>query len=338
MPGYISEIDYEGGAAANFIEIAVPKGTDTSGYSILIYKPGGTIQRSYSLGSSVQTVDQKDVYLLDNNDTGWKDLKANEAVALVDGDGNVLQFISFEGNTVTASEGAADGMTSTSIGTIPNGSSSLETFDEGSSYSTQANPNPGAIPCFAAGTLIETPGGWRGVETLRPGDRVRTLDHRAQRVIRVFRSVVSLQETAGEDRTPVLIRPGALGPGRPARDLVVSPQHRILVGGQGQLEDRFPAEHLVPAKALTVLPGIRRANGKHSVTWIHLLCETHEVLSAAGAWTESLLMVPMVLNRMTRLQRRGLRGSIASARPARPLLGVGEARRWLKDPRKAVAA
>ncbi len=36
MPGYISEITYEGPNSADFIEISVPAGTDVSGYSVAI--------------------------------------------------------------------------------------------------------------------------------------------------------------------------------------------------------------------------------------------------------------------------------------------------------------
>jgi len=43
-----------------------------------------------------------------------------------------------------------------------------------------------------------------------------------------------------EDEHPILIAANALGEGLPAQDLIVSPQHRIFVGGHRQLEQYFP--------------------------------------------------------------------------------------------------
>nr|WP_245820587.1 Hint domain-containing protein [Flavimaricola marinus] len=37
---------------------------------------------------------------------------------------------------------------------------------------------------------------------------------------------------------------------------MVSPQHRILVGGNRELQDSFESEAFAPAKSLTSLPGI----------------------------------------------------------------------------------
>ena len=116
-------------------------------------------------------------------------------------------------------------------------------------------------PCYAPGTLIDTPEGPRAVETLQPGDLVNTLDHGAQ-PIRWTRSGEHPLENLEVEDKPVLIGAGALGNGRPAQDLIVSPQHRIFVGGRGQLGGWFKTENFVPAKSLTVLQGIRHMKGK----------------------------------------------------------------------------
>lgn len=89
--------------------------------------------------------------------------------------------------------------------------------------------------CFAAGTMIATPDGPRCVETLHSGYLVSTLDH-GDVPIRWVRHDCQPLENAKDDARPVLISAGALGAGKPAKDLIVSPQHRVLVGGQGQLE------------------------------------------------------------------------------------------------------
>ena len=165
---------------------------------------------------------------------GFPGLSPNQAVALVDDVGTVLQYSSFDGNVVTATEGPADGLTSAEIGTGGIGES-LQSDDDGASYYVPGSPNPGTIPCYAPGTMIDTPDGPHGVETLRPGDLVSTLDHGPQ-PIKWVRDGTEPLNGAPDHSRPVLIQVAALGPGRPLRDLIVSPQHRILVGALGQLD------------------------------------------------------------------------------------------------------
>ncbi|KIN72407.1 Type I secretion target repeat protein [Sulfitobacter guttiformis KCTC 32187] len=59
----------------------------------------------------------------------------------------------------------------------------------------------------------------------------------------------------------MLISVGALGHGHPAQDLIVSPQHRIFVGGGGQLLGHLKTGAFVTAKTLTSLHGIRHMKG-----------------------------------------------------------------------------
>ena len=90
---------------------------------------------------------------------------------------------------------------------------------------------------------------------MKPGDLVTTLDHGVQKILWVRQAPQSLDAVRADDK-PILISEGALGPDRRSQDLVVSPQHRILVGN-GQLSNLFTKEAFVHAKALTELPGIR---------------------------------------------------------------------------------
>jgi hypothetical protein len=336
MPGYISEVDYDGGANSNFIEIAIPKGTDTSSYTVVIYSKNGTIIETFSLGPIINTMGQHDVYLIDSSTPNWIDLHNNEAVALVDDSNNVLQFIAFK-DPVTAVEGPANGMSATQIGEHSGSNQSLVTSNRGASYSPTPTSDPGTIPCYAPGTLIDTPQGPRPVETLGPGDLVLTHDHGAQPV-RWVRSGDQALDSLPQDGRPVLIRAGALGPGLPNADLIVSPQHRILVGGHGQLQPLADRECFVPAKALTGLPGIRFMRGKRRITWVHFACDRHHVVTANGCRSESLLLGPMVLNAMNQHDRHALMrafGAIPAGRalngaPVRPCLGVSEVARRLR--------
>lgn len=155
------------------------------------------------------------------------------------------------------------------------------------------------LACYAEGTLIDTPNGVVAIETLSAGDLVLTKDNSVQK-IRWVRQHHQMLESVSSDEKPVLIQKGALGGGRPTQNLIVSPQHRILVGGSGQLDAFFPTECFVPAKALVGLPRIRHMAGKQKVLWCHFACDKHEVINANGCLSETMLLGPMVLKALSR--------------------------------------
>jgi hypothetical protein len=85
---------------------------------------------------------------------------------------------------------------------------------------------------------------------------------------------------------PVRIAKGALGNGLPEADMLVSPNHRMLLTWK-QAELLFDErEVLVSAKHMTAIPGITRV-AVDAVSYIHMLFDHHEVILANGAWTES---------------------------------------------------
>lgn len=144
------------------------------------------------------------------------------------------------------------------------------------------------LVCFTAGTLIDTPDGPRRAEELRPGDLVSTLDRGPQRVRWVGRRTVSRQEMRRDPRLrPVEIAAGAFGPDQPARDLAVSRQHRILRSGWDCELYFAEPEVLVPAHKLVNGRTVRLADPDGAVTYVHFLCDRHEIVLAEGLATES---------------------------------------------------
>jgi len=143
------------------------------------------------------------------------------------------------------------------------------------------------VPCFTPGTLIDTSRGPVPVERLVVGDRVLTRDHGFQPLRWVGRKDVDVYEMdAKPEFRPVLIDADALGPGLPARAMRVSPQHRILMCGP-EAEMLFGNhEVLVPALHLVGQPGILR-EAAPTVTYIHVMCDRHEILRGDGVWSES---------------------------------------------------
>ena len=150
--------------------------------------------------------------------------------------------------------------------------------------------------CFAAGTLIKTEQGETPVEHLAVGMHVETLDAGYQKVLWIGSQRLSqAQLQVNPELLPVRIRAGALGCGQPERDLVVSPQHRILV--RSTIAERMfgVSEVLVAAKHLTKINGIEVVQGLQEVVYWHFLCGEHQVVFSNGAATESLYTGPEAL-------------------------------------------
>ena len=135
------------------------------------------------------------------------------------------------------------------------------------------------IPCFVSGTRIKTTAGEVAVDNLEVGQLVQTMDHGLQPI----RWIGSAKRAAVGDLAPIRIRKGALGNDR---DLWVSPQHRMLMSGP-QTEMMFgESEVLATAKSLLNDHTITRVEGGE-VEYFHILFDSHEIVYAEGAPSES---------------------------------------------------
>ncbi len=143
------------------------------------------------------------------------------------------------------------------------------------------------IICFTPGTRIATKRGEVAVENLRAGDMVFTRDNGIQPLRWVGQRALSDRDLAQfPEFQPVFIRHGALGKGLPERDMLVSPNHRMLLNSdlaEVMFEER---EVLVAAKHLTGLDGVDQIRASN-VTYLHLMFDQHEIILADGGWTES---------------------------------------------------
>lgn len=197
--------------------------------------------------------------------------------------------------------------------------------------------------CFAAGTLILTADGPRPVETLRAGDLVLTRDAGLQPILWAGgRHLGAAELDLAPNHRPIRIKAGALGPSQPARALVVSPQHRILMRSH-IVRRMFDADEvLAPARLLVGLPGITVLRPPQGVAYHHLLLPGHHVIASEGAWTESLLPGPMALRALGPAARAAVLalvrpGSIAPARPVPPGRAIRSlVERLAKNPRRRV--
>lgn len=164
---------------------------------------------------------------------------------------------------------------------------------------------PQDVQCFAEGTIIGTLLGNRAIETLQPGDLIRTRDNGMRWLRWIGRTTLSPQQLRDKPNLrPIRIRAGALGPGMPVTDLIVSPQHRILVKSVIARRMFDEDEILVAAKHLLEMPGVRILDADKGVTYFHMLFDDHEIVQSNGAWTESLYVGPYALSAMGSQARR----------------------------------
>ena len=163
-------------------------------------------------------------------------------------------------------------------------------------------PAPGAV-CFAGGTFILTPSGNVLVENLSVGDVVTTLDHGAKPIVWISKSE-HVWPGSAVCELPVHISRNSFGPGRPLRDLVVSPQHKILLTTSKLNAGNRPSEALAPAKGLTDMQGIRIMRGKRSVVYYHIMLASHEILISEGLESESFYPGPMAMAMLRPAQRK----------------------------------
>jgi hypothetical protein len=163
------------------------------------------------------------------------------------------------------------------------------------------------IPCFTPGTMIATRSGLTAVEDLRAGDEVLTRDHGYRPLVWTGQRGLSAADLIARPQLcPVRIAAGALGKGLPVRDMLVSPQHRMLIEGS-RAEMLFgEAEVLVAASHLIGLPGICSVF-QPAVSYVHIMFDRHEIVCADGAWSESFQPAQRMLNGMEQEQADEIR-------------------------------
>jgi hypothetical protein len=143
------------------------------------------------------------------------------------------------------------------------------------------------VPCFTPGSLIATAKRQRRVEDLQPGDMIITRDNGLQEIAWVGqRSLTQKDFIRRPELKPVLIKAGSLGEDMPERDIMVSPNHRMLIADKGVSMYFDEPEVLAAAKHLVGKDGISYVDVPET-SYIHFMFERHEVVLSDGTWTES---------------------------------------------------
>jgi hypothetical protein len=134
------------------------------------------------------------------------------------------------------------------------------------------------VTCFAAGTRIATETGERTVQSLRIGDRVRTVSGELRPITWIgSRTLDCARHPNPVAVRPVRVRAGAFGLGLPHRDLFLSPDHAVFVSGV-----LAPIKYLIDGVAIV-------QTRRNRVSYFHIELATHDVLLAEGLPAESYL-------------------------------------------------
>lgn len=133
--------------------------------------------------------------------------------------------------------------------------------------------------CYCRGTHILAEQGNVAVEDLAIGDVVVTAAGRHWPIRWIgHRAFAGRFLMANPHTMPVRFHAGSLGNGLPARDLLISPHHAMFLDGL-----------LIPAHCLVNGTTVTREAGLDRVEYFHIELESHDVLVAEGAPSESFL-------------------------------------------------
>jgi hypothetical protein len=156
---------------------------------------------------------------------------------------------------------------------------SAQTAGSSTASSTTSSTARRARPCFLTGTRIKTPEGEVNIEELLIGDNVLTASGEIRPIKFIGRRKVSRQRTGPWNGDgPVKISRFAIDGKAPYSDLYVSPAHAIYIDGI-----LIPASNLV--NGVTIVADAKP--DALSVTYFHILLDTHEAILAEGLAIES---------------------------------------------------
>lgn len=133
--------------------------------------------------------------------------------------------------------------------------------------------------CFFRGTLIRTPGGATPVERLKRGDMVTTLSGEAKPVLWIGRRTVAALFCDPIRCWPIRVRAGALGDNIPSRDLLLSPDHALLID-----------DVLIHAGALVNGTSVlRETSVPRTFVYYHVELDDHALIFAENTLTETFV-------------------------------------------------
>lgn len=259
-------------------------------HTIENYTPADSI---VVLGSSYPTVrwiqlnDSHSYALVPVDGSGWTQNAIVSTVTFApkrDAQGAIIKDT--DGNTVyysPADLAPAPTATGTIDGEHGDGSYTGHVYYQNAGLTYDAAQQIVTVTCFLAGSLIRTEAGDVPVEDVYVGDRILTVTDGVENykpVIWAGYQTMTVQQGLPDDEAgcPVRVRAGALAAGVPYQDLLITPEHCLLIDGQ-----------FVPVRMLVNGGTIAYDRSLTRYTYYHVETACHDVIMANGTLTESYL-------------------------------------------------
>jgi hypothetical protein len=200
-----------------------------------------------------------------------------------------LSVATSDPNADANAAGTGESGTSPNVDIYASGGKIYEDLDHTTGAGT-ANNNTAAtsvtvtLTCYVTGSLIRTAHGDVAVENLRVGDLVETVSGELRPIKWIgSRAIDARSYPNPHEVMPARIAKDAFGPGKPERDLLVSPSHAVCV--------TVIDEVFVHAGALVNDATVTRVDPRvmPEVTYWHVELDSHDMLIANGLPSESFL-------------------------------------------------
>jgi O-antigen biosynthesis protein len=245
----------------NFTDIQTFVGSANGSNTFIVGAGSYTFESGGSTGNTI-------VYTPQSNDVILTSFNSSNELLDFQGFGNSLNAQDVQNDT-----------------TVSNGNTYINIPDAGTielaSYAGGISPSDMEFTaaCYCRGTLIATERGEVPVEDLAIGEKVLTLSGEARPIKWIGRRSYGSRFVMGrKDVLPICIKAGALADSVPKRDLWISPNHAMYLDGV-----------LIEAKDLVNGASIVQAERADKVEYFHLELESHEVIIAEMAPSESFI-------------------------------------------------
>ncbi|MGB5556446.1 MAG: Hint domain-containing protein [Paracoccaceae bacterium] len=188
-----------------------------------------------------------------------------------------------------------------------------------------ASALPELGPGFGPGVHLQTDRGPVPVDWLAAGDRVLTLDHGYQPILWVGRSRVSTAELASNPALrPIVVPAGRFGRDGPDQDLLLSPDHRVLVASA------LVEHHVGTPEALAACKFLSDAGHSapqspaqpEGLSYYQVLFSDHELVLAEGLWVESFFTSDAALEALDATARQQAEAALGGSAGAQAMLAA----------------
>ncbi len=277
---YLYEVKHLEPESSDLAKVVVKADTNVSNIQIIIYDPTGAIHSTHGIETYQSKITDREVYTLNN-----VRIQQNGAVALSNGV-SIVDFVSF-GFKDTVPKRSASTIESTQIEPLEKHSNPFVNLTEDSEQNNGCR-NRETVPCFLFGTKITTKRGEIPIEDLQLGDMVVVRDGGFVPIRWIGSHRVDARGSGFEKLAPIRIPKGAIARGVPARDLYVSPNHKVWMH-DASFEMLFEErEVLISARQLVGWKGIEQVSYIPEPEYFCIMLDAHQIIISDGMQTESL--------------------------------------------------